>query len=74
MTNLELEDLMWQALRSPCGIVVRCSDADAVRRRFYPIRKANLAFTPLAASVAPNGEANELFIVNKGTPNGPPEE
>lgn len=65
MSNLALLEVMYDALRSPLGIVVETDDAERLRQKLYAIRRENEEFEPLAFVISPmNG--SDLWILNKG--------
>ena len=67
MTPLELTELLYDALRSPFGLIVETEDAERLRQRLYPIRKESADLFPLSFVISPmNG--TDLWILNKGDP------
>lgn len=65
MTDLDLTELLYDALRTPLGIVIQTEDPDRLRQRLYPIRKGHEDFAQLSFVISPiNGL--DLWIVNKG--------
>lgn len=69
MTNLDLTELLYDALRTPLGTVVQTEDAERLRQRLYAIRKECEDFTSLSFVISPiNGM--DLWIVNKGNADG----
>lgn len=67
MTNLELTELLYDALRSPFGTVIETEDPERLRQQLYPIRKGSEDFTQLSFIISPINGMN-LWIVNKGNP------
>ena len=66
MTVLELTELLYDALRSPFGLIVETEDAERLRQKLYPLRKESADLSPLAFVISPmNGM--DLWILNKGT-------
>lgn len=64
--NLEHAELLYNALRSPFGIVVETNDAERLRQRLYAVRKENEDFHPLSFIISPmNGL--DLWIVKRNT-------
>lgn len=65
MTDLDLTELLYDALRTPLGIVIQTEDPERLRQRLYPIRKGHEDFSQLSFVISPiNGL--DLWIVNKG--------
>lgn len=65
--NLELAEILYDALRSPFGLVVETDDAERLRQRLYVIRKESEDFAPLSFLISPlNGV--DLWLLKKGTP------
>ncbi len=65
--SLELKELLYDALRSPLGIVVETTDPERLRQRLYAIRREAEDFVPLSFVISPlNGV--DLWILNKGGP------
>lgn len=70
MINLELTELLYDALRTPLGTVIQTEDPERLRQQLYPIRKENEDFTQLSFVISPiNGL--DLWIVNKGNADAP---
>lgn len=68
MNNLELTELLYDALRTPFGTVIQTEDAERLRQRLYGIRKECEDFASLSFVISPiNGL--DLWIVNKGNVN-----
>jgi hypothetical protein len=63
--DLELTELLYDALRSPFGTVVESRDPEKLRQRLYPIRKSSPDFLPLAFVISPMNP-HDLWILNKG--------
>lgn len=65
MTDLQLTELLYDALRTPLGTVIQTEDPERLRQRLYPIRKSSEDFAQLSFVISPiNGL--DLWIVNKG--------
>ena len=65
LTDLELKELMYDALRTSLGTVIQTEDPERLRQRLYPLRKDSADFEPLSFVISPiNGM--DLWIVNKG--------
>lgn len=66
MNNLQLTELLYDALRTPRGTVIQTEDAERLRQRLYTIRKESEDFTQLSFVISPiNGL--DLWIVRKPT-------
>lgn len=63
--NLELLELLYDALRSPSGTVVETDDAEFLRQKLYAIRRDNAEFVNLAFVISP-ANGSDLWIINKG--------
>lgn len=62
--NLELAELLYDALRTPFGTVIETDDPEKLRQRLYAVRKESPDFTDLAFIISPmNGL--DLWIVRK---------
>jgi len=69
VTNLELTELLYEALRTERGTVIQTEDAERLRQRLYAIRRDCEDFKPLSLVISPiNGM--DLWIVNKGNADG----
>lgn len=69
MTNLELTELLYDALRAPLGTVIQTEDPERLRQKLYAIRRESEDFTQLSFVISPiNGL--DLWIVNKGNADG----
>lgn len=66
MTDFELTEHLYAALRSPLGIVLETSDPERLRQRLYAIRRKHEDFVPLSFIISPFNGA-DLWIVNKGS-------
>lgn len=65
--NFELTEILYDALRSPYGLVVETDSAERLRQKLYAIRKESDDLSPLAFVISPlNGV--DLWVLNKGTP------
>jgi hypothetical protein len=68
VTNLEMTELLYDALRAPLGTVIQTEDPERLRQRLYAIRKESDDFAALSFVISPlNGL--DLWIVNKGASN-----
>lgn len=64
MTNLELTELLYDALHTPHGTVIQTEDAERLRQRLYAVRKESEDFLQLSFVISPiNGL--DLWIVRK---------
>lgn len=63
-----LVELLYEAIASPFGILVSCEDAERLRAKLYPLRKAEAAFESLHFSLSPDQPKTHLFIIKKGDP------
>lgn len=69
MNNLELAELLYDALRTPLGTVVQTEDPERLRQKLYAIRRECEDFAQLSFVISPlNGL--DLWIVNKGNTDG----
>lgn len=63
--NLALTELLYDALRSPFGLIVQTESAERLRQRLYALRKESADLSPLSFVISPmNG--SDLWILNKG--------
>ena len=69
MTQLELTELLYDALRTPLGTVIQTEDPERLRQRLYAIRREYAEFTQLSFVISPINGA-DLWIVNKGNASG----
>jgi hypothetical protein len=66
--SLELTEILYDALRTPHGVVVETNDPSRLRQKLYAIRREDPDLSPLAFVISPlNG--SDLWILNKGTSN-----
>ena len=64
--NFELQEILYDALRSPFGLIVQTESAERLRQRLYALRKESADLSPLSFVISPmNG--SDLWILNKGT-------
>lgn len=63
--NLELMELLYNALRSPSGTIIETDDAEFLRQKLYAIRRENAEFVNLSFVISP-ANGTDLWIVNKG--------
>ena len=66
-------ELLYRALEAPLGIVVRTSDPERARQRFYAARKTNPAFDELSIKPSHTSPGTEIWVVRKVPLNGSPE-
>lgn len=68
MTNLELTELLYDAIRTPLGTVIQTEDPERLRQKLYSIRRESEDFMQLSFVISPiNGL--DLWVVNKGNAN-----
>lgn len=68
MNEHELLELLYDAVRSPFGLVIETNSPDRLRAKLYPLRKTVPEFEPLSFVISPiNGR--DLWILNKGQAN-----
>jgi hypothetical protein len=66
VSELTLLSLLYDAVRSPLGIVVETSDPEFLRQKLYPLRKREPEFEPLSFLISPiNGV--DLWILKRPT-------
>ena len=63
MEKHELELLLYQAKAAEYGLVIDTDNAERLRTRLYPIKKASPSFACLSFTIAPSGQ---LWILNNG--------
>lgn len=69
MDNLQLTELLYDALRTPFGTVIQTEDPERLRQKLYGIRRECEDFAALSFVISPiNGL--DLWIVNKGNADG----
>lgn len=64
MSNLDLLELLYAAMNSAVGVVVETNDAEFLRQKLYPLRKANPEFNPLSFVISPVNNT-DLWILRK---------
>lgn len=65
MNQLELTELLYDALRTTRGTVIQTEDPERLRQKLYAVRKESEDFAQLSFVISPiNGL--DLWIVNKG--------
>ena len=74
MDKAELESILWQAVNSPRGLLIKTSDREAFKRRVYAyIGKAKEqgieAFSNLALKRSPTDSQAILLIKKEALPN-----
>ncbi len=65
MTELELLALLYQAARTPVGLVISTSSPEFLRQKLYPLRKTEPGLKNLSFVISPTFPATELWILNK---------
>lgn len=60
-----LIDILYTALRSPRGIIVRTSDPNKLRQRLYKERKTDPDLEVLSFNTSPFDAEGELWIIKK---------
>lgn len=60
-----LIELLYRALEAPLGIVVRTSDTERTRQRFYAARKHSPLFEELSIKPSHTNPREELWLVRK---------
>lgn len=60
-----LIELLYRALEAPLGIVVRTSDPERTRARFYAARKHSPAFEAVSIKPSHTNPSEELWLVRK---------
>lgn len=63
MPDTELEAAMWKAVHSEHGVAVSTDNVEAMRRKFYAIRKKQPEFQCLSTVVPGQGDPAEVWIV-----------
>jgi len=58
-----LVDLLFEAVGSEHGLIVRCENAAFLRTQLYPIRKREEVFTDLSFVLSPDKPDTDLWIV-----------
>lgn len=58
-----LVDLLFEAVGSDHGLIVRCESATLLRTKLYPIRKREEVFTDLSFILSPDKPDTDLWIV-----------
>lgn len=65
--SLALMEILYDAIRSPFGLVIETSDAERLRQKLYALRKDNPDLAALSFIISPlNG--SDLWVLNKGGP------
>lgn len=71
MTEFQLLEILYEAARSPIGLVVSTNDPEFLRQKLYPLRKTEPEFKNLAFVISPlNG--SDLWVLNKPEPKRDP--
>lgn len=68
--NLNLIELLYEALHSEVGIIVQTSDVEKLRQKLYPLRKESEELQVLSFIVSPTNPNSELWIVKNGERKG----
>lgn len=72
--SLDLLEKLYEALRSPIGIVVSTEDPERLRQKLYALRRERQDEDPnlrvLSFLISPTSPGNELWIVKAKKPNG----
>lgn len=68
MTELEAVNILDQALDSPLGVKVESTDADALRRKLYVVRRTDPKYKVLTFRISPHN-ASELWLIKRPAPN-----
>lgn len=67
---MNLIEILYDATRSPFGLVVETEDAERLRQKLYAIRRDNPDLAALSFVISPfNG--SDLWILNKGGHHAP---
>lgn len=75
MKDLELEQAMWRATHTQLGVEVHTDNVDALRRKFYALRKQEPGFACLSTALPPNAPPGVVWIIKQPeTPNAPSED
>jgi len=61
---LEYVELLYDATRSPLGIVLETNDPERLRQRLYAIRKDNPDFEALSFLISPFN-SRDLWVLNR---------
>lgn len=66
--DTEMDKLLWQAVDSSFGLIVKVDDQDSFKRRFYTARtrakqRGVLDFNQLSCIVSPTNPTDEMWIV-----------
>lgn len=65
MSQLDFIEILYDATRSPFGLVVETSDAERLRQKLYALRRGNPDLAALSFVISPlNG--TDLWVLNKG--------
>lgn len=62
--DLQLLELLFQALASPCGITVRTNSTHRLRQRLYAVRKGRPEMAVLSFELSPVEPDTELWITH----------
>lgn len=61
-------EFMYDALRSPHGIIVKSKSAERLRTKLYPLRKQDERFHELSFVLSPFNPTTELWIIRRVKP------
>lgn len=67
-------ELLYQALHSHLGIVVRSSNRDLLRQRLYKLRKSDPSLSVLSITTSPENETDLWIVKTKEPPDAASEE
>jgi len=62
-SQLNLLDLLYQALNSPRGLIVTTTNVDALRQKLYRVRKEDPDLACLSLTTSRTSPESELWIV-----------
>lgn len=65
--SLEYKELLYQALRSPRGLIVKTDNVRSLKQRLYAARKSDEELKAITLSTSPNDPDGELWLVKKET-------
>lgn len=62
------EEILYEALASPLGLLVETNNPAALRAKLYAVRRADADLECLSIHLAPTNPNGALFIVKQGAP------
>jgi len=69
VTDTELLELLYDAVRTPFGSVIETNNAERLRQRLYPLRNKDESLAVLSFVISPiNGK--DLWILNRSAADG----